>query len=199
MINKHRFLVFIPNKYRVIYLVKILTLLNFIYTRQRMVLRAMLNGKWLCLCALFLILWGCNAPGLDISSVSWKTYSNSRYGFEFPYPSNWNSLTAPVNDDGIAIVSPRNNNVEIRAWASNQLPQSINQDSTKSTSPNFQTTQGLRGVLLVEVDNTVSSMTLTLTQNQVKYDWQGRSPSQEFSNYYPLFYYIAQQYRITQK
>ncbi|OYD92930.1 hypothetical protein CDG76_19685, partial [Nostoc sp. 'Peltigera membranacea cyanobiont' 210A] len=57
--------------------------------------------------------------------------------------------------------------------------------------------QGVAGVLLVEVERGVSSMTLTLTQSQVKYHLQGRSKSQEFQNYYRLFYYIAQQYRIS--
>ena len=51
-------------------------------------------------------------------------------------------------------------------------------------------------MLVVEVGQQVSSMTLTLTQGQVKYYWQGQSNSQEFQNYYRLFYYIAQQYRI---
>lgn len=122
----------------------------------------MLNGKLFCLFALSLILWACAAPVLDVSSITWKTYSNSRYGFEFPYPNNWNALSAPANDDGIALISPRNNNIEIRGWASNELPPSITNDSKTSTKGNFQTTQGLSGVLLVEIDNPVSSMTLTL-------------------------------------
>lgn len=167
-----------------------------IYTLIQETLRTVLNGKTFCLFALSLTLWACSTPILDVSSISWKTYSNLRYGFEFPYPSNWTPLTKPTNDDGIAFVSPRNSNVEIRGWASNQLSPSITEDSQGSASYNFQTTQGLRGVLLVETGNTVSSMKLTLSQNQVEYHWQGKSPSQEFSKYYPLFYYIAQQYRV---
>jgi hypothetical protein len=66
----------------------------------------------------------------------------------------------------------------------------------KKLKPNFQTAQGISGVLLVEVNQQVGSMTLTLTQGQVKYYWQGRSKSQDFQDYYRLFYYIAQQYRI---
>ncbi|MBE9205488.1 hypothetical protein IQ244_02855 [Nostoc sp. LEGE 06077] len=140
--------------------------------------------------ALSLLLWGCSKP-FSVSDTQWKTYSNSRYSFEFPYPSNWTVVAAPENDDGIALVSPRSQNVEIRAWASNRLP-----DVANAIQPNFQTTQGISGVLLVEVDQHVGLMKLTLTQGQVTYYWQGKSPSQEFSKYYPLFYYIAQQYRI---
>ncbi|WP_066379358.1 MULTISPECIES: hypothetical protein [unclassified Anabaena] len=144
------------------------------------------NGKLIVyICTLCFMLWGCSAPG-------WKTYSNSRYGFGFPYPSNWEALAAPSNDDGMAFVSPRNKTVEIRGWASNQLSAASN----TATSPNFQTVQGVSGVLLVEVGDTVSSMQLTLEQNQVRYYWQGRSPSPEFPDYYRLFDYIAQQYRI---
>ncbi|BCL35276.1 hypothetical protein [Nostoc sp. MS1] len=159
----------------------------------------MFNGKAFCLLAFSLTLWACSTPILDITSIRWKTYSNSRYGFEFPYPSNWNPLNAPTNDDGIAFVSPKNSDVEIRGWASNQLSKPINGDGESETSGsyNFQTTQGLRGWLLVETGNTVSSMKLTLNQNQVEYHWQGKSPSQDFANYHPLFYYIAQQYRVT--
>ncbi|WP_375505774.1 hypothetical protein [uncultured Nostoc sp.] len=148
--------------------------------------------------AVLIILWGCTANNFNAGAIAWKTYSNSRYGFEFPYPSNWTFLAAPENDDGIAFISPQDNTVEIRGWASQQLPNSIvtNQELVKKIKPNFQTAQGVSGVLVVEVDQRGGSMTLTLTQSQVKYYWQGRSKSQDFQDYYRLFYYIAQQYRI---
>ncbi|MEA5604359.1 hypothetical protein [Nostoc sp. UHCC 0252] len=149
--------------------------------------------------ALLIILWGCTANNFNAGAIAWKTYTNSRYGFEFPYPSNWTSSTAPTNDDGIAFTSPQNKTVEIRGWASQQLPDSIvtEQKSVKKIKPNFKTAQGVPGVLVVEVAQGIGSMTLTLTQSQVKYSWQGRSNSQEFQDYYRLFYYIAQQYRIS--
>ncbi|MBU7585077.1 MAG: hypothetical protein KAF91_19640 [Nostoc sp. TH1S01] len=140
--------------------------------------------------AFLLLLSGCSQP-FRVSDTQWQTYSNSRYGFEFPYPSNWTVLAVPENDDGIVLVSPRSQNVEMRAWASNLSP-----DTKNVIQPNFQTTQGVSGVLLVEVGQQEGAMKLTLTQGKVTYYWQGKSPSQEFSNYYPLFYYIAQQYRI---
>lgn len=144
------------------------------------------------------LLWSCTAADFNVEAITWKTYSNSRYGFEFPYPSNWNSLPGPENDDGIGLISPQNKTVEIRGWASHQLANSIDKglQSGKKIQPNFQTSQGVSGVLVVEVDRQATSMTLTLTHNQVQYYWQGRSNSQEFPNYYRLFYYIAQQYRI---
>ncbi|MEH1945046.1 MAG: hypothetical protein V7L01_33185 [Nostoc sp.] len=145
-----------------------------------------------------IIVWGCTANYFNAGAIAWKTYTNSRYGFEFPYPSNWTSLAAPENDDGIAFIPLQNNTVEIRGWASQQLPNSIitEQESVKKINPNFKTAQGVSGVLVVEVERGVGSMTLTLTQSQVKYYWQGRSKSQDFPDYYRLFYYIAQQYRI---
>ena len=148
--------------------------------------------------ALLLILCGCNAPSLT-NPVTWKTYSNTRYNFEFPYPSTWTSLPPPENNDGIVFVSPQNNSVEIRGWAGNRLPDSIIKDKNakKTINPNFKTNQGVSGVLEVEVGSQESSMTLALTKGQVKYYWQGRSQASEFSNYYRVFYYIAQQYRIT--
>ncbi|MGF2035840.1 MAG: hypothetical protein RMZ43_011080 [Nostoc sp. CmiVER01] len=144
--------------------------------------------------ALLIILWGCTANDFNAGAIAWKTYKNSRYGFEFPYPSNWNSLTAPANDDGIAFISPQDNSVEIRGWASQQLPN--DRESVKKIKSNFQTAQGVSGVLIVEVSQQIGSMTLTLTQSQVKYCLQGQSKSQDFQNYYRLFYYIAQQYSI---
>jgi hypothetical protein len=140
------------------------------------------------------MLSGCNAPGFN--SVTWKTYSNSRYGFEFPYPSTWTSLPPPENHDGIAFVSPQNNTVEIRSWAGNRLPDSIDKDAKKTINSNFKTAQGVSGVLEVEIGSKISSMTLAISQGQIKYYWQGRSPSEDFQDYYRVFYYIAQQYRV---
>ncbi len=147
---------------------------------------------------LIIMLWGCATSSFNTSGVRWKTYSNSRYSFEFPYPSSWASLAAPDNNDGIVFVSPQKNSVEIRAWAGNRLPEPLNKNRDVKTTinPNFQTVQGVSGVLVVDVDPQVSLMTLTLTQGRIKYYWQGRSQSQEFQDYYSLFYYIAQQYRI---
>ncbi|MEH2331934.1 hypothetical protein [Nostoc sp.] len=145
--------------------------------------------------ALLIMLWSCTANDFNAGAIAWKTYNNSRYGFEFPYPSNWTSLVASENGDGIAFISPQDNSVEIRGWASHQLPN--DQEFVKKIKSNFQTVQGVSGVVVVEVDRRAGSMTLTLTQSQVKYHLQGRSKSQEFQNYYRLFYYIAQQYRIS--
>ncbi|WP_016953044.1 hypothetical protein [Anabaena sp. PCC 7108] len=141
---------------------------------------------------------GCSATNFQNSKLTWETYHNFRYGFEFPYPSNWTALTAPDNNDGVTFVAPQNQNVEISAWAGNQLPESITQDikTVKTIDENFQTAQGVSGLLVVEVGKEVSSMKLTITQGQLKYYWQGKSNSQEFRYYYRLFYHIAQQYKI---
>ncbi|MCV3215141.1 hypothetical protein OGM63_16750, partial [Plectonema radiosum NIES-515] len=149
--------------------------------------------------ALSLILCGCSAPSFINSDVTWRTYTNSRYGFEFLYPSSWTSLPPPENNDGIAFVSPQNTRVEIRGWGDNRLPDALitDKNAKKTINPNFKTNQGVFGVLEVEVGSQESSMTLTLTTLQVKYYWQGRSPASEFKNYYHAFYYIAQQYRIS--
>lgn len=176
--------------------------------------------------ALSVTLWGCSATGIPADSIKWKIYSNSRYRFEFPYPSNWTSLPPPENDDGIAFVSAQKNSVEIRGWAGNRLPKPMiknkisipDRDSYTKTPTitgkippsvmlrvfdtdenryNFQTAQGVSGVLTVFVGNQQTEMTLRLTQGQVNYYWQGRCESQEFDHYYRFFYYIAQQYRIS--
>jgi hypothetical protein len=97
-----------------------------IYTKTKS-----LGGKTVLLFSL----WSCTATSLPAPDVTWNTYNNSRYGFEFPYPSNWNPLPAKVNNDGIVLVSPKNNYVEIRAWAANRLPDS--KENTKTTiNPN---------------------------------------------------------------
>jgi hypothetical protein len=41
-------------------------------------------------------------------------------------------------------------------------------------------------------------MKLTITQEQLEYHWQAKSDRQDFQNYYRLFYYIAQEYKISQ-
>jgi hypothetical protein len=141
-----------------------------------------------------MILWSCSAT--QSADVTWKTYSNSRYGFEFPYPANW-ILNTPDNGDGINLVSPTKD-AEIRAWASHRLSDADSQPqpALKPTTDNFQTTQGVSGVLVVEADKQVNIIKLTITQGQVQYHWQGQSNSKEFAEYYRLFYYIAQEYKI---
>jgi hypothetical protein len=148
---------------------------------------------------LSMTLWGCTAPNSNLpinlpnfSTVGWKTYSNSRYKFEFPYPENWQSLPAPENHDGIAFISPQNPEVQIRGWAGKLLPSEFGRDQ----KPNFQTKQGIKGTLLVEVTSQTSVMTLNLTQGQIKYYWQGHCNSQNFDKYYRFFYYIAQEYKV---
>ncbi|MEA5617371.1 hypothetical protein VB711_05895 [Cronbergia sp. UHCC 0137] len=145
-----------------------------------------------------MILWGCSGNGFESSNQTWKTYRNSRYGFEFPYPGNWDALANPDNSDGIVLVSPQDKTVEIRSWAGKELPKSGNleEEMAKKTNHNFQTAQGVSGILVVKVDQQVSSVRLTITRNQVEYYWQGQSNSQKFETYYRLFYYIAREYRI---
>jgi len=155
------------------------------------------RNKKIYLLFLIGILWGCGVSSQG-KATEWKTYTNSRYAYEFFYPSNWKSLEAPVNDDGIAFVSPQNNNIEIRGWASNQLPETIIETTgiKTTTNPNFKTAQGISGVLTIEADGQETRMKLTLAKDKIGYYWQGRCPSGEIDNYYRFFYYIAQQYKI---
>jgi hypothetical protein len=142
-----------------------------------------------------IICGGCSINGFWTSRQNWETYQNPRYGFEFPYPSNWTSQT-PDNNDGVIFVSPQNENLKIHAWAGNELPELQTTETTKQIDHNFETAQGISGVLVVEVGQQISSMTLTINQGQIKYHWQGQTSSKEFKDYYRLFYYIAKQYKI---
>jgi len=132
----------------------------------------------------------------SVSQNRWNTYQNPRYQFEFPYPSNWETLTMPSNLDGEAFRDPDNPSVEIRGWA--QLPdtESSSSNSTSTDSPNFTTEQGVTGQLRVEVGVDTSLMSLTLNQGQVEYHWQGQADSEQFADYYRFFNYIASQYQL---
>lgn len=148
---------------------------------------------------LSLILWGCGVPSFQGDDKSWKTYKNARYGFEFPYPSNWQEVK-PDNDDGIIFISPKKSSVEIRGWAGNQLFKNTNTqgNTKKSINPNFKNAQGISGVMTVEIGETESKIAIKFYQGDLKYQWQGKAPSQEFDDYYRFFYYIAQHYRLPQ-
>jgi hypothetical protein len=134
----------------------------------------------------------CGCSNSTEQATTWKTYANRRYGFEFPYPSNWNTLLSPENQDGIAFVSP-GGDVEIRGWAGNQL-RSL--EKSVDQRGNFKTKQGRSGQLAVDVGLEVSSMNLTLTQGEVHYYWRGQCRNEKFGDYYRFFYYIATEYRI---
>ncbi|MEA5578037.1 hypothetical protein [Anabaena sp. UHCC 0451] len=143
-----------------------------------------------------IIFSGCSANGFWSSAQKWETYRNPRYGFEFPYPSHWTSLASPDNNDGVTFVALQNQNTVIRAWAAKELPELQNPETLKQIDHNFETVQGLSGLMVIEVNPQITSMKLTITQGQVKYYWQGQTNSKEFKDHYRLFYYIATQYKI---
>lgn len=135
----------------------------------------------------------------------WEWYRNSRFGFEFPYPNTWITETAPANRDGQVFQDPQNSGVEIRGWASyelSDLPSKPSRNPAKPLppifKPHFTTEQGLPGELKVELGPEMSTLTLTLVQKEVRYNWQGSAPSQQFADYYKFFYYVAGQYRISE-
>lgn len=148
-------------------------------------------------------------PSEKTASGTWKTYNNQRYGFEFPYPSNWVASPMPDNRDGQAFSDQQNSAVEIRGWAGQSLPDNGSSGvyytsrakghkkyRPKHSKQNLTTKQGVTGELEVDIKPDISSMTLTLRQGQIQYKWQGRSPSQQFPDYYRFFYYIATEYRV---
>lgn len=109
----------------------------------------------------------------------------------------------PDNRDGRAFRDPQNPNIEIRGWAANNLAESNapSQEGTlkqpeSSQQQNFITEQGLTGKLRVEVGSDLSLMTLSLSQGNVLYSWQGQSESEQFADYYRFFNYVARQYRL---
>jgi hypothetical protein len=129
----------------------------------------------------------------------WTVYENDRYEFEFPRPNNWTVSLLPSNQDGRAFIHPEDEAVEIRGWASQiRLPAEPQPIPTPIPAPgvNFTTEQGLAAKLNVEIGRETSAMTLTLTLGGIVYNWEGRSPSDQFAEYYPLFNYIASQYRV---
>jgi hypothetical protein len=150
------------------------------------------------------LLLGCDR--LFTPESGWETYQNSRYGFEFPYPKDWIAEPLPDNQDGRAFRAPDRPGVKVAGWAS-QIPdlagevtagevtdpESISPDPIKE---NFVTEQGLSGELEVEIAAETSSLNLTLEYEGVIYRWQGRSPSQQFEDYYKFFSYVANHYRV---
>ncbi|MDB9535529.1 hypothetical protein PN451_06665 [Dolichospermum planctonicum CS-1226] len=146
-----------------------------------------------------LMVWGCNANDFQVKDVIWNTYKNDRYGFEFPYPHTWQELRNPDNSDGVVLVLPDKKNLEIRSYASKPvLKFSPKNQEHQEQVYNFQTNQGVFSVLTVEVREKVTVIKLTITQAELEYSWQGQSDSQDFQNYYRLFYYIAREYKISQ-
>lgn len=165
---------------------------------------------------LVIMLLSCRASNIG-SHSSWDIYRNPRYGFEFPYPSDWLPFPMPDNRDGRAFRDPQNASSEIRGWAANPLsktadpqrkqgrhrlhleaspPSTSQKDSPKFQQQNFTTEQGLTGKLRVEINPDISLMTLTLSQGNVSYNWQGQCNSEQFADYYRFFYYVARQYRL---
>ncbi|MFO0173703.1 MAG: hypothetical protein ACK51W_14700, partial [Aphanizomenon sp.] len=93
---------------------------------------------------LYLMLWGCIDNDFQVKDVTWKTYKNNRYGFEFPYPNTWQELKNPDNSDGVVLVLPNKKNLEIRSYASKPLLKFSRK--TQGKVYNFRTNQGVFGV-----------------------------------------------------
>ena len=151
--------------------------------------------RWLvpsCAIAIALLLSDCQSSNQNPSAGTWKIYHNQRYGFEFPYPSNWVVAPMPANGDGQAFSNPLQVEVEIRGAAGYRLPenrgvhQKLPYKQPKVSIQNFTTQQGLTGELQVEVGTEISSMRLTLTQGKVLYSWQGQAPNKQFADYYQI-------------
>lgn len=148
-----------------------------------------------------------NAIGPNVLE-GWEYYRSDRYGFEFLYPSDW--ATAPLEqreqaDGEQAFVNPEMPTVKIRGWATHLSNDAVQGSATSeptedSPTPdmemNFVTEQGMAGNLNVHSGSEMSSITLTLFQNDRVYKWQGEAPRGEFASFYQLFTYIANQYRI---
>jgi hypothetical protein len=113
---------------------------------------------------LYLMLWGCIDNDFQVKDVTWKTYKNNRYGFEFPYPNTWQELKNPDNSDGVVLVLPNKKNLEIRSYASKPLLKFSRK--TQGKVYNFRTNQGVFGVLTVEVREKVTVIKLTITQEK---------------------------------
>lgn len=166
-----------------------------------------------CGILLAIILSACQLTG-GKAGETWKVYRNPRYQFELPYPGDWQPAPPPDNRDGQSWHDPDNSSVEIRAWATpvitpiksssattaakkaSTTKQIASASTPRAPQSNFKTQQGLLGHLQVDIGLETSSLTLTLTRNNLVFRLQGRSPSQNFVDYYPLFYQVAQQYRI---
>lgn len=152
--------------------------------------------------AVFLVSCGSS----DSTSRTWKLYRNERFGFEFPCPDRWVESIPPENRDGIAFGDPQSPEVEIRGWGESKrqgaiLKRATGRDLQKSPSIplNFTTLQGVPGNLDAKIGLQSSSLTLTLTQGEVRYYWRGHAPNQKFGDYYRLFNYIASHYRVPAK
>ncbi len=122
-----------------------------------------------------------------------KTYNNRRFGFEFVYPQAWIAEPPPSNLDGRLFRHPRQPDVTILGWAGYQL---IADPSSNPVPDNFTTRQGRSGTLTVEVGSQISAMRLTLRGDRISYHFEAKAPSQEFANYYPLFYQVASQLSV---
>ena len=145
--------------------------------------------------ALVAVLLGCQSP--DIAAPdNLRIYRNPRYGFEFPYPSNWVPAPPPANLDGRVFSDPDNPEASIRGFARQNLETANLKANSYPVPENFTTEQGLEGSLQTDIGLEISAMRLTLNRGEFQYVWEGRSPSEEFANYYRLFYTIARQYRV---
>lgn len=129
--------------------------------------------------------------------VQWETYQNERYSFAFPYPDNWVPKPILGNREGREFQAPHEDTISIQGWASqvSEVP-SVSSEPNQSILPNFTTEQGMQGQLDVKIGEDVSNVRLTLMQDGVIYYWEGRSPSEDFDDYFKFFFYVAKQYEV---
>ncbi len=150
--------------------------------------------------ALLVTLVSCQDTRLSMSS--WKTYQNPRYGFEFPYPSDWIAQPIPSNLNGQAFLGTDQSRLQLRGWAEENL-NAARLLSSKLEKPvsqqNFTTKQGITGRLKVEIGSQLSSIELVIDDGALEYHLQGQATSDQFADYYRFFHYVASHYRIREE
>lgn len=128
---------------------------------------------------------------------SWKTYSNSRFGFSVKYPKNWRIGEEATNGDGLALYKDKTN--EVLVYGSNVPHDFSGQSNTKESGTIILNDRRKASTIKFKDDTGKINYIVFFTQNEKQYVFNSLVTEQFFKENETILQTVAKSLTISFK